>query len=322
MKYNLPMNNTSDISVDSPTPTLVDQDDQDESNSDFVQDDGVQARWTIVMVVGLIFFLLLPFLTSKRRRNLWWRRIRGCRWVEDTDRNDGWYVEAHRRRQERRRQLEDEQQKFRMSRTQEDEIREHFLLEKMEIYTITLSESAIFNESDWKEKRVNKKTFAPDELEPTKNEEVQSSNASLGDDSLTLPNDVETPGLFEIVGDIDVFEFRDTDGFVCIPLPGKDSTTEKVRSVPNGCNICLGSFMAEEKIAWSSNSDCSHTFHHECLIHWFLTVGRKTQSKWYRQNPNMSEKDALDKLCQFPMLCPCCRQPYYPKNEGDSERNE
>lgn len=315
------MNTTRDAATDAPSRSVVDPDES--SNSDFVDNDQIQFRWLIFMGVGLVVFLLLPLVTSKHRRKLWWRRIRECRWIEDTGRSNEWYVEAHNRRQERRRRLESEQQRFRMSRTQEDEIREHFLLEKMENYTISLSNSDLF-ERDMKNRPGSKTAVGPEKLEQTKTEDLESWNGSLDVSSSRAKDDVENSMFSEIVGEIECFDFEDTDGYIRVPLPGMDSNTEKTRSVPNGCSICLGPFTAEEKVTWSSNNDCSHTFHHECLMHWFLTVGRKTQTKWYRQNPNRSEKDALDKLCRFPMLCPCCRQQYYPKvaNDGDPEKEE
>ena len=46
------------------------------------------------------------------------------------------------------------------------------------------------------------------------------------------------------------------------------------------CPICMEPFKVHQKVSWSSNEQCGHVFHHECLRYWLL---RKTG-------------------------CPCCRQ--------------
>eukprot|EP00934_Nitzschia_sp_Nitz4_P008124 Nitzschia sp. Nitz4//scaffold247_size31676//30280//31237//NITZ4_007934-RA/size31676-augustus-gene-0.28-mRNA-1//1//CDS//3329543967//8114//frame0 len=48
------------------------------------------------------------------------------------------------------------------------------------------------------------------------------------------------------------------------------------------CQICLTRFQVGDKICWSHNPECVHTFHIDCLEHWLL------------------DKDH----------CPLCRQPY------------
>ena len=106
----------------------------DEGSSNWWTDEE-NLLWTLTFVFAIFIFVCLPFC-SKHRRNLWLRRIRERRWIEDYS-ND-WYLEAHRRRQERMRRLEAEQRNFQLSRTQEDEIREQFLLVIMKNF-ITVS---------------------------------------------------------------------------------------------------------------------------------------------------------------------------------------
>jgi hypothetical protein len=118
-----------------------------------------------------------------------------------------------------------------------------------------------------------------------------------------------------------VVDFYDTNEVIYVPLPGQENTNDEEavstrRQVINGCAICLSTFTPEERITWSSNPDCAHIFHHDCVLHWFLTVGRKSQRNRRRMNPEMSETEALDMICKFPMLCPCCRQSFWiEKNE-------
>lgn len=109
---------------------------------------------------------------------------------------------------------------------------------------------------------------------------------------------------------VDIFE--DTNGIISVPLAGveNDSKTMTRRQVPNGCAICLSSFDPDEKITRSYNPQCSHIFHHECVLHWYLAVGRKEQRKRRHQNSQLRPEEELAMLCKFPMVCPCCRRPF------------
>lgn len=132
--------------------------------------------------------------------------------------------------------------------------------------------------------------------------------------------------------------FDGMSNVVYVPLPGEpiststssserttstgDETKEQprpYRQVPSGCAICLAQFLVDEKITWASNGDCSHVFHHECLVHWFLAVGRKARKKQLRQRPDMDAVEDLDLLCKFPKLCPCCRQTFCVEKEEEQE---
>lgn len=116
------------------------------------------------------------------------------------------------------------------------------------------------------------------------------------------------------------FEFVD-DQKVYIPLSGtslviqdteskEESTSGSRRLVSNGCAICLSLFEQDDKITWSSNSKCTHVYHSDCILNWYLAVGRKVQKRRKRDNQNMSDEHALSLICKFPILCPCCRQDF------------
>jgi hypothetical protein len=98
---------------------------------------------------------------------------------------------------------------------------------------------------------------------------------------------------------------------VWVPLPGQvvnESTdvSTSSRQAVNGCTICLTRIVAEEKITWSSNPQCLHVFHHDCVKNWFLAVGRKET----RRRQQQAATSEWDQICTFPTLCPCCRQPF------------
>jgi hypothetical protein len=315
-----------------------------------VTDNSNNILWTAILTFGLIFFTVMPFCYSKRRRKLCMRRIRERRWIEDERMTNQWYIEAQSvRQEERRRQLEEQQRSFERTRTQEDEIREQFLREKMKNYTIVsfiqfgfsrhivlqnlihrfffilqrLSESDLVEES---ESQVETMTF--DKISRESEDHTQgmdsmehSLRGDLSDIDEEAPSKVkeESNPVSENNNEADFRYFQEKNGAVCIPAPGKETTSEKNRDVPNGCTICLCQFTTEECVTWSANKNCRHVFHHDCLVHWFLAVGQKVQAKRYLRNPEIGEDEALAAICQFPTLCPCCRQDFFVQSETISD---
>ena len=57
------------------------------------------------------------------------------------------------------------------------------------------------------------------------------------------------------------------------------------RLVPNCCAVCLCSYDEGDKVVWSSNKDCKHAFHVDCVVGWLV--------KFQPETP-----------------CPCCRQEF------------
>ena len=54
---------------------------------------------------------------------------------------------------------------------------------------------------------------------------------------------------------------------------------------PNSCAVCLCPYYPDERIIWSSNPDCQHAFHSECIVEWLVKM-------------------------QDGSPCPCCRQEF------------
>jgi len=113
--------------TEAPTYPMTPGYDDDSSNENGV--------WVMLWVCTMVIFIVLPFCTSRRRRELFMQGIRERRWIND----DEWELseEDSAGRQERRQQQQEEtQRRFQTTRTQEDEIRQQYLSYLMENYTM------------------------------------------------------------------------------------------------------------------------------------------------------------------------------------------
>ncbi len=107
---------------------------------------------------------------------------------------------------------------------------------------------------------------------------------------------------------------------LCIPLgppgsPQHATTTSAItsatkstthRTVPSICAICLLQYKRGNHVSWSSNEECIHVFHRDCILLWLLKMngsggataatsggivgGGNRNERWY--------------------LCPCCRREF------------
>eukprot|EP00535_Pseudo-nitzschia_heimii_P006162 CAMPEP_0197185650 /NCGR_PEP_ID=MMETSP1423-20130617/12381_1 /TAXON_ID=476441 /ORGANISM="Pseudo-nitzschia heimii, Strain UNC1101" /LENGTH=375 /DNA_ID=CAMNT_0042636775 /DNA_START=146 /DNA_END=1273 /DNA_ORIENTATION=- len=326
--------NLSPFLTESPTSYFMD--DSDEGFSDDFNDWDDNGLWMGMWLCTVVVFILLPFITSKRRRVLCMRGIRERRWINDEE-YDEYNSEG---RQERlQQQREQTQRHFQTTRTQEDQIRQQYLSILMKNFTITLTDSDIHTgeENDEDNDEASKKSIGRDEREMEPDIENQSHATSMSSagglqditdtqSTFTTNTDTSMPVREKRVDsedshDLLAFEFQ-KNGKVSIPPSGYAVTNEKEqrertgisstsrRLVSNGCAICLCHLEAGEEVTWSSNPDCCHIFHKDCIINWYLAVGRKTQRRRIRNNPNMTDEEALDHICKFPINCPCCRQPF------------
>lgn len=75
----------------------------------------------------------------------------------------------------------------------------------------------------------------------------------------------------------------------------------ELRLAPAVCTICLCSYKIGSEIVWSSNADCEHCFHADCMERWLLRQ---------RERP----------------LCPCCRRDFiidpYDVDENDNDMDD
>mmetsp|Transcript_16361 Transcript_16361/g.33711 ORF Transcript_16361/g.33711 Transcript_16361/m.33711 type:complete len:254 (-) Transcript_16361:79-840(-) len=74
-----------------------------------------------------------------------------------------------------------------------------------------------------------------------------------------------------------------------------DKTVEK--SVTNMCAICLDEYHEGNTIVWSSNKNCSHAFHRDCLTNYLVKVKQQET---------------------YP--CPCCRQNFFFDQDEETEK--
>ncbi len=80
--------------------------------------------------------------------------------------------------------------------------------------------------------------------------------------------------------------------------------TEKRRSVPKFCAICLDEYEKNDRVCWSSNKECTHVFHEDCIQQWLMTSGKKrSTNKYFSKHP--TDKELLENAD-----CPCCRQDF------------
>ena len=77
------------------------------------------------------------------------------------------------------------------------------------------------------------------------------------------------------------------------------------RKAPMFCAVCLSEYEKGETISWSMNEHCTHVFHTDCIIEWFVAQGRKHSSmQRFPDNPSK------EKLLNYQLDCPCCRQSF------------
>jgi len=101
-----------------------------------------------------------------------------------------------------------------------------------------------------------------------------------------------------------------------LPAASEALFVSKNKAHSDGCAICMNSFGAGQKITWSSNSECGHVFHHECLLEWFMSVGKMAWKAKIRRQERLGweDKDTATirkEICDFPKLCPFCRRDYF-----------
>ena len=81
------------------------------------------------------------------------------------------------------------------------------------------------------------------------------------------------------------------------------------REVPIFCAVCLGEYETSERVCWSSNTECTHVFHHDCMLQWLKSLGKRACKQ-----QRFSENPSVQQVMNFTMECPCCRQSFIDKS--------
>lgn len=84
----------------------------------------------------------------------------------------------------------------------------------------------------------------------------------------------------------------------------QDVESHRVIQSPQ-CAVCLSSIVPGDHISWSANGDCTHIFHKDCILEWFVASAKKQ----LRRNRGRNFISNLQQT-RFDMQCPICRQDF------------
>ena len=82
------------------------------------------------------------------------------------------------------------------------------------------------------------------------------------------------------------------------------------RIVPNSCAICLESYQPDETIIWSTNNECCHAFHIQCITEYLVHVNTSMVSAPEENDEENGGPNSNNKSKNSTSPCPCCRQPF------------
>eukprot|EP00577_Skeletonema_sp_RCC1716_P018719 CAMPEP_0113379230 /NCGR_PEP_ID=MMETSP0013_2-20120614/4116_1 /TAXON_ID=2843 ORGANISM="Skeletonema costatum, Strain 1716" /NCGR_SAMPLE_ID=MMETSP0013_2 /ASSEMBLY_ACC=CAM_ASM_000158 /LENGTH=262 /DNA_ID=CAMNT_0000261493 /DNA_START=251 /DNA_END=1039 /DNA_ORIENTATION=+ /assembly_acc=CAM_ASM_000158 len=109
------------------------------------------------------------------------------------------------------------------------------------------------------------------------------------------------PSLFQ-TGDDDAREKQEPIPITSDPNHHQQQQKVEKRNVPIFCAICLSEYEKCDRVCWSSNTECSHVFHEDCILQWLISSGKKRS-----MNEFFSRHPTDEKLLENE-FCPCCRQ--------------
>ncbi|EEC47911.1 predicted protein [Phaeodactylum tricornutum CCAP 1055/1] len=273
--------------------------------------------WLLFWAIALILFVVGPIIIDAQKRRKFLNYFPCFNFVEDeTEPRSSPYhgnTSFH----------------YVLSKIQQDEIRESFILENVRSFTMTLdSEKIKVKEENERQNDVAdvEQAIPIGKTSPTmsvsKKYALRDNDASSGDDD-------DDGGDLQIAVTLDD---GDGTGFIVIPQPGmcchedlpKDMLPQPTRDVRNGCAICLCPYESDDKITWSSNTSCPHVFHHDCIVDWLMASGRKHLKRLRRQEEGAdgaAQTDPIERVIHFPKLCPCCRQDFIITDRDEDEKS-
>ena len=93
-------------------------------------------------------------------------------------------------------------------------------------------------------------------------------------------------------------------GTTIIQLPAASAAVGNNGQVPNNCAICLEAYQPNETITWSTNDECCHAFHVNCITEYLVHLNTSISTTMISSGSNSNEEEDN----QAP--CPCCRQSF------------
>eukprot|EP00542_Grammatophora_oceanica_P015078 CAMPEP_0194039430 /NCGR_PEP_ID=MMETSP0009_2-20130614/11552_1 /TAXON_ID=210454 /ORGANISM="Grammatophora oceanica, Strain CCMP 410" /LENGTH=333 /DNA_ID=CAMNT_0038682257 /DNA_START=219 /DNA_END=1220 /DNA_ORIENTATION=- len=118
---------------------------------------------------------------------------------------------------------------------------------------------------------------------------------SKGPDGYAAGVDIETG--VALVGEGPPSSTGFDTGWLKLRSSSEEDSNEPARRVPNCCAVCLGPYEVGDSVVWSSNPCCSHAFHEDCVVDWFIKMQDGTP-------------------------CPCCRSDFLPDIEKDIQETK
>mmetsp|Transcript_21482 Transcript_21482/g.33229 ORF Transcript_21482/g.33229 Transcript_21482/m.33229 type:complete len:326 (-) Transcript_21482:147-1124(-) len=114
-------------------------------------------------------------------------------------------------------------------------------------------------------------------------------------------NKWKLPSLFQ-TGDDDAKEKQEPITIISDPNHHQQQQKVEKRNVPIFCAICLSEYEKCDRVCWSSNIECNHVFHEDCILQWLISSGKKrSMNEFFTRHPTD------EKLLEHE-FCPCCRQ--------------
>lgn len=286
-----------------------------------------------VIWIGIMFLLIIcPFVATRERRSLCYRRIVERSWNIDGVRTPSIIPSVN--IVVRSYPVGDPRHRFTKEEAKEET--KKFILEQLEPFTKTLHASDFIKENgkDVETGSIKYSLVRDLSSEHLTNSTNDSSMHSV--DEINKPSTVLATSGKEVDEEViekgeatsslterNVQDSIDTEkqGLLRLPGPGisfqnatgcsncKKSALQGVegRSVNAECSICLTAYSVGDKVSWSA-LDCHHVFHQECMAEWLMTLGQKSISAAQGHNNTVIQGG----LCNYSMYCPVCRQDFIP----------
>jgi hypothetical protein len=136
------------------------------------------------------------------------------------------------------------------------------------------------------------KTFSGNDTSVSSAEEDTDDPHDFDQDEECIAIQIPLPGLVLNNAATVLTAASETNDETAVPSGSSSIATARtgtVRIVPGFCTICLSGFTVGSDIVWSSNRQCEHVFHTDCMEQWLTK----------QQRPGTEGP-----------ICPCCRRDF------------